>query len=73
MNDPKEQKHEPEAPALVAGKGAFATAASVQSDPSAQVSGGLRGQPGTMEKSQFQSRCVYKLLKSEAIFKILPC
>jgi tetratricopeptide (TPR) repeat protein/predicted Ser/Thr protein kinase len=39
MNDPKEQKYEPEAPTLVVGKSASATAASVQSDPSAQVSG----------------------------------
>jgi tetratricopeptide (TPR) repeat protein/predicted Ser/Thr protein kinase len=39
MNDPKEQKHEPEAPTLVVGKSVSATAASVQSDPSAQVSG----------------------------------
>jgi len=39
MDDPKEQKYEPDAPTLVVGKSASATAASVQSDPSAQVSG----------------------------------
>ena len=39
MDNPKKEKHEPEAPTLVVGKSASATAASVQSDPSAQVSG----------------------------------
>jgi tetratricopeptide (TPR) repeat protein/predicted Ser/Thr protein kinase len=39
MNDPKEQKYEPEAPTLVVEKRVSATPASVQSDPSAQVSG----------------------------------
>jgi len=39
MNDPKDQTYGPEAPTLVVGKGPSASAASVQSDPSAQVSG----------------------------------
>src|SRR5208337_865337 len=51
MNDPKERKYEPEAPTLVVGKSASASTASVQSDPSAQVSGApaqpFRGFPET--------------------------
>src|ERR1035438_8453577 len=38
MNDPKEQKYEPEAPTLVVEKSVSAAPASGQSDPRAQVS-----------------------------------